>query len=472
MFDLRSLRRDLSLSRLAHGLNIVAGWLIVVSAFGCLPFMPSSMVALGLLATSLQIRSGNLLRAAPVTISLAVAIAGTFAAQYAIGGEDGITQVAEAGSCSLQRIMAGEIWRIPTSVLLHRDLGHFSSNARWLLALGMWLEPLLGSRRLLAVIGVALVASTVTTAWVIVGAYGLSGITYGLNGAVLAHPIRVAPDGKRSLDGAWMVSACLLLFGEPDSLRQFGVGAAAHMGGLVGGLLASATMQVPRWAATSRGRRLTAATVATACLLGALVTSSRWRIEQQSGKGRLAEARGDFQSASRHWTVVEDLADPGEPFDARALQEVAMYWVRRGRSEHGVTIMKAIAPTIGCNGYHRLALIQAVAAPRDERAALESWRESLALNACQPEVLTCMAQVYLFPHDSTLYSPEHARRLAWCAASQDGFRSPERLHLLASAYFYCGETTAAIRWMEAAVALDTEDRDEFERELAEMRRSS
>src|SRR5206468_4166806 len=79
-----------------------------------------------------------------------------------------------------------------------------------------------------------------------------------------------------------------------------------------------------------------------------------------------------------------------------------------------------------------------------------------------------MAEICLSPHDTLLYSPQRARAYAWCAAEQDGFSSPEHLHLLACSNYYCGNSRQAIRWMIKAINVGPGVNAEYGRDLDVM----
>ncbi len=414
------------------------------------------------------------IRSAPVTLALAAVIACVFAVVWMIGGEEETKRVAQAGSLTLPHLLAGQLWRIPVSALLHGGWGHFCADSTWLLVLGLLLEPAIGSKRFSKVCLTALFVSSAVGLLFEGGLYGASGITSGLQGAILARPIRARGDGAQRIDWAWIYVAVATLWNLPFQQFSPEIAFSSHVGGLIAGVCVVGLGRPLEAGRGSRpiGWRAAAVSLAVLGLLAALAPNPRWRIDWHARLGSTAEAADDFETAERHWKVVESISDPRSEFDADRLDEAAWFWSRRDQVEHARGIESQIAlaredPKL----YYRLGLMQAVSMPRQEAMALASWKKSLDLDPCQPEALVSIAEVRLAPHDSSLYSPSIARAAAWCAVTQDEMRTPAYLRDLAFAHLYRGEPHLAVRWMTLAVERNPASRDRYLTDLRNMEKA-
>ena len=460
---------------LPRGLNLAAGWLIFLGSFGFCPYSPAIIAALVFMLASRQIESGNALRTAPFTFMFVTAIVTTFSIAWLFRGDEGAQRFAAAGSLSWPQLLRGELWRIPATVLLHRDWDHLTSNVTWLLGVGLLLEPAIGSWVLARACLFTLGTSTVAMLALQKGGYGASGVAYGLHGVLLTRPFRMRRDGRRAISWTWVLAAWLLLIDLPESQYSKDIGFAAHIGGLVGGVVFGCLWLrngSDRVARRLSPRRVFSCAAIVLGLLGAVAINPRWPIDWNSDVARDAETAGDLASADRHWRMVESVADPGEPLDARKLHYAAQYWARRGDVGHSRLIMSAICPTLGADEYIAYGRIQAFRDPPDERGALNSWEQALTLDPTTPEVLQLMAYTRLYPSDSSLYSATAARLYAQCAVEQDGYQSPIYLHTLAVAQYYCGNEEQAIQVMQRAIARDPAKRAEYEADMAEMQRDT
>lgn len=132
---------------------------------------------------------------------------------------------------------AGEPWRLLTACFLHIGVIHLAVNMMSLRYLGVQIEPLLGSRRfLIAYLATGLTGSLASLWWhdVAISA-GASGAIFGIEGVLLALVLtNLFTDEVRMslLKSTLSVVGINLLIG-------FSIGAdnAAHIGGLLGGLV-------------------------------------------------------------------------------------------------------------------------------------------------------------------------------------------------------------------------------------------
>lgn len=152
---------------------------------------------------------------------------------------------------------AGEVWRLLTACFLHFGIIHLAVNMMSLRYLGMMIEPLLGSWRfLVAYIATGLTGSLASLWWhTLAISAGASGAIFGIEGVLLGLLLtNLFTNQVRKV----LLKSTLSVVGI-NLLVGFGIGAdnAAHIGGLLGGLLigmgfyaglrSELGWSVPRW---------------------------------------------------------------------------------------------------------------------------------------------------------------------------------------------------------------------------------
>lgn len=130
-------------------------------------------------------------------------------------------------------LLANEAWRIVTVALVHStgSLFHFALNMLSLWMIGRVLEPLIGSRRFLALYVLSTIggSAAVTLLAPTTSVIGASGAIFGLMGALLVIARRLGSD----VTGMLVVLGINLVLGFTLS----GVSWQAHVGGLIVGVL-------------------------------------------------------------------------------------------------------------------------------------------------------------------------------------------------------------------------------------------
>jgi rhomboid protease GluP len=133
--------------------------------------------------------------------------------------------------------LAGQWWRLFTSCFIHISIFHLLMNSYALLIIGAQLEPLLGKARFLAAYLFTGIASSIVSLWwhdMTISA-GASGAIFGLYGvflAMLTTNIIEKSVRKQLLSSILVFVAYNLLYG-----MKGGIDNAAHLGGLLSGLL-------------------------------------------------------------------------------------------------------------------------------------------------------------------------------------------------------------------------------------------
>jgi len=131
-----------------------------------------------------------------------------------------------------------QYWRLLTSAFLHENLLHIFFNMYLLYLVGRLIEPAIGSRRLLAIYLTALLAGScgalVATS---AASLGASGAIFGLMGAAAVELHARGIPVMQSGIGGLIALNLLLSFLLPN------ISYGAHVGGLIGGVLAAQALR-------------------------------------------------------------------------------------------------------------------------------------------------------------------------------------------------------------------------------------
>jgi len=139
-------------------------------------------------------------------------------------------------------IFAGQIWRLLTPAFLHFGFFHLLFNSLWMWDLGRRLELGLGWKQYLWFVLVTAVAANVAQFWwggpALFG--GMSGVVYALVGFIWlrqyfdSSPVFAVPKSIIAFMLVWLV---LCMTGVVDYFIAGSVANAAHVGGLVAGMI-------------------------------------------------------------------------------------------------------------------------------------------------------------------------------------------------------------------------------------------
>jgi membrane associated rhomboid family serine protease len=126
----------------------------------------------------------------------------------------------------------GEWWRLITTGFLHEEIWHVGFNMLALYWLGRMIEPALGHARFLAIYMASLLTGSLAVILMQpdVNTLGASGAIYGLLGAAIV----MARNREIDLMQSGLIPILALNFGIT---LLFGFSLAAHVGGLIGGLV-------------------------------------------------------------------------------------------------------------------------------------------------------------------------------------------------------------------------------------------
>jgi membrane associated rhomboid family serine protease len=141
----------------------------------------------------------------------------------------------------LSRMTVGEdhdYWRLVTAGFLHENLLHIAFNMYLLYLLGMLLEPAIGSGRFAVIYFTSLLAGSFGALFATAApSLGASGAIFGLMGAA-AVELRAR---QRSIMESGIGGLILINLVLSFTLANVSVG--AHIGGLIGGVLAAAALR-------------------------------------------------------------------------------------------------------------------------------------------------------------------------------------------------------------------------------------
>lgn len=149
-------------------------------------------------------------------------------------------ELLEWGANRRAETTGGEWWRLLSSMFLHGGPMHLAMNVFGLLLAAVFVEPIYGRWKLFVIYFVAGICGSLASIWWYENTIsaGASGAIFGLFGAVFALACMRVLD-FRSLSWLWMYIAVGLLFGLTG-----GVDNAAHLGGLVSGMIVGALLKL------------------------------------------------------------------------------------------------------------------------------------------------------------------------------------------------------------------------------------
>ena len=151
--------------------------------------------------------------------------------------------VFDALSLNADRFNNGEYWRIITPAFMHFGFVHIAFNAVIFAMLGWQVEKFLGSFRLLVLIVIAGIVGNVSEYCILAGEHemppenfgGLSGAVNGIIGylAIISR-YPALPVRMQMMPGLFIITLIMIVIA---SLFMNGIANAAHVGGLVAGLV-------------------------------------------------------------------------------------------------------------------------------------------------------------------------------------------------------------------------------------------
>lgn len=242
-----------------------------------------------------------------VTAFVVLACLGVYVIQAAISGYwvalDGVT-LTEWGINIGPQTVHGAWWRLPASIFLHLNLVHLAVNMWVLWSAGRLAERLFGNLVYAVIYLVAgLVGGLLSIAWnpAVVTA-GASGAIFGVLGALIAYLVHGGTRVPRRILRAHLIPTLLFtLFSILNGLAQAGIDNAAHVGGLVAGLLLGWAFAIPF--SRQSGGLAVAQGVASLALVIAGVAGLLFQVTGPASRSSVAE---QFLSANEWYRSGEE----------------------------------------------------------------------------------------------------------------------------------------------------------------------
>jgi membrane associated rhomboid family serine protease len=178
-----------------------------------------------------------------------------------------------------QGVAHGQWWRIVTGGFMHENLLHIGFNMWVLYYLGMMLEPAIGRAKFAVIYAVSLLA----------GAFGAllispHSLTVGASGAIFGVMGAAAVEMRaRQIPIMQSGVGTLILLNLVISFTIPGISWGGHIGGLIGGALAAALIQLGDRHRSQTLAYIGCAALAVGCVAGSLATAKSSEVEPVAG---------------------------------------------------------------------------------------------------------------------------------------------------------------------------------------------
>jgi len=196
----------------------------------------------------------------------------------------------------------GQWWRLLSAAFLHGGLVHLAVNMLTLADVGRLCERLFGWRRFLLLYLLSGLAGSAASVWwnPQVNSVGASGALFGVLGAVLVYML----DRRNGIEPRAMKvhaasMAVFIGYGVVNGLTSTRIDNAAHLGGLVAGVILGFALGRPPGSAGAEPLRMAAGVAACAIMIAGLLT-----LTPNTRAG--FEAERQFQDALKAFTKEED----------------------------------------------------------------------------------------------------------------------------------------------------------------------
>jgi rhomboid protease GluP len=254
-------------------------------------------------------------------------------------------------------ILQGEYWRFFTPVFLHANLVHLAINCYSLYAVGASVEKIFGKARFLAVYFTAgILGNLLSFAFSPNSSVGASGAIFGLLGALLYFGLEKPVLFKRAFGYNVLVTIFInLVYGFSKS----GIDNYAHIGGLIGGFLASGTVaaaRLKRWYTNRFLHAALAAVIACAVLLYGFNSTQNRIVLRISELEKLDQA----QNWEKAETLAEDILDMkpgGTDTKSSVLWTLSKAEIMSGKYDEAVVHAKSLADLDPINGHYMLGIV-------------------------------------------------------------------------------------------------------------------
>jgi rhomboid protease GluP len=231
----------------------------------------------------------------------------------------------------------GQWWRLASACFLHGGLVHIAVNMVTLYDIGRLCERLYGTRRYLLIYALSGLLGSAASLWwnPMVNSVGASGALFGVLGAAFVFMLDRRNGVPVGVMRAHVTSmGVFIAYGLINGLAMKGIDNAAHLGGLVAGLVAGAALAAP-FGAGARPPALRAGAGVAVCVaailgLALLTPNTRQAWEAEAGFGdelkRFTEEEKQLVARSREVLGSVQKATMTQPEAGSAMAAVAEQW--------------------------------------------------------------------------------------------------------------------------------------------------
>ena len=185
-----------------------------------------------------------------VTLYLTVVNVAVFIVFSIIGSTTDTVFMLSHGACYTPYVLAGEYWRLVTSMFLHFGLPHLLYNMVCLLSLGDLLEAVTGHVRFAVIYLVSGIAGNLLTVWVEMRRGGSFAVSAGASGAIFGGigALFWLVLSRRYASGRISVKrmGILVVLMVAQGFMEAGTNNIAHIGGMAAGFLLAVVLFPPR----------------------------------------------------------------------------------------------------------------------------------------------------------------------------------------------------------------------------------
>ena len=206
----------------------------------------------------------------------------------------------------------GEWWRLFTAMFLHGGLVHLAVNMYTLYDVGRFTERLYGSFAFLVLYALSGLLGSAASLWwnPAVNSVGASGALFGVLGASLVFMLDRRNGVPMSVMKVHAISlSVFVIYGIANGLAQTNIDNAAHLGGLIGGVLVGFALSRPLGGMASRSLARAAAgiVVCSAAIFALATITPNTRATYEAEKTFLADLKAFSQEEKALLSGLNDI---------------------------------------------------------------------------------------------------------------------------------------------------------------------
>lgn len=274
-----------------------------------------------------------------------------------VGSSTDITTLIKFGAKYNTAILEGDWWRFITPMFLHIGFLHLVMNTLALYYLGISVERIYGTWRFLIIYFAAgIVGGVASFAFTTQVSAGASGAIFGCFGALLYFGVAHPSLFFRTMGGnVFAVLAINLAFGFLVPI----VDNSAHIGGLIGGFLASAFVHLPNH---KKSLRQVAAFLLFSAIIGAALAYGFYYSDQKEDPlvvGQLAQQLiedGNYEKANQ---LLSDVVQANDEVQPEILFLLSYTEIKLGQTEKAIPLLETVVKEKSDfhEAYYNLALL-------------------------------------------------------------------------------------------------------------------